>query len=62
MKQAGFLLVIFSLALASCAKDRKCECKNSNSTYTAGTVKATKRNAKKYCEGLSTSSTTCYLK
>jgi hypothetical protein len=52
------LLVIFP----SCSKSRACECKNANATYSAGEIEGTKRQAKKKCESLSTSTTECRLK
>lgn len=54
--------IFFALSLISCKKERTCECTNSNGTYDAGTVEKTKRQAKKYCEGLSFGETTCKLK
>lgn len=56
------LILVPLIALAGCKKDYTCECKNSNSTYTAGTVEATKKKAKQHCESLSTSNTECYVK
>jgi hypothetical protein len=58
-------LVVYNfvcLLLCSCVKNRQCECKNANNTYNAGATENTKRAAKKHCESLSTSETTCYLK
>ena len=57
---AIFVLVIMSLA--SCKKNYTCECTNTNGTYVAGEVEATKSKAKKHCEGLSTSNTECVAK
>jgi len=57
-----FVACFFVLSLVSCKKERTCECTNSNGTYDAGTVEKTKRQAKKYCEGLSFGETTCQLK
>ncbi|MBA3664605.1 MAG: hypothetical protein H0W61_10400 [Bacteroidetes bacterium] len=62
MKKITIIAVIVSCTLISCKKDRICECKNSNGTYDAGEVTATKMQAKKLCKDLSTSSTQCYLK
>jgi hypothetical protein len=57
------ILAAFVLAfLPACKKNRTCECKNSNGTYAAGDIDATKRQAKKHCESLSTPTTECYLK
>lgn len=56
-------ILIILLALTSCKKTRQCECKNANGVYDAGEIDASKRNAKKHCESLSTSpATECYLK
>jgi hypothetical protein len=56
-------VLIILLALTSCKKTRQCECKNANGVYGAGEIDASKRNAKKHCESLSTSpATECYLK
>lgn len=58
------ILIIAGLALlgGSCKKNRICECTNSNNTYQSGEYEGTKSQAKKYCEGLSSGATTCYLK
>lgn len=62
-------LLIIGMALAggcmlsSCKKSWTCECKNANSTYTAGVIEdATKRQAKKSCGDLSTADTECSIK
>lgn len=55
-------LIMLTLFMLSCKKNRTCECKNSNGTYDAGDVEATKMRAKKYCEDLSDGQTQCYLK
>ena len=52
----GFVLV------TSCKKTRICECKNTNGSYDAGEIDATKYQAKKYCKTLSSGDTQCYLK
>ncbi|MCC6372014.1 MAG: hypothetical protein IT236_13505 [Bacteroidia bacterium] len=58
-----FGIILFAvMGITACAKDRECECKNSNGTYPAGTTKATKQAAKKHCESLSGGDTKCYLK
>lgn len=51
-----------AIGCLACTKVRTCECKNSYSTYVAGTTEGTKRQAKKYCESLSSDDTDCYLK
>lgn len=57
------LLAFFSLiTMVSCTKERTCQCKNSISTYDAGTVDKTKSQAKKYCKTLSNGDTVCDLK
>lgn len=53
--------MFFAFIAVSCKKDYNCICTNSNGSYTAGTVEATKSDAKKYCETLSTSDTSCGL-
>ncbi|MGZ3898941.1 MAG: hypothetical protein ACXVNM_06470 [Bacteroidia bacterium] len=55
-------VLVLLLTSAACKKDRMCECKNSNGTYDAGEVTATKYKAKQLCKDLSTSTTNCYLK
>ncbi|MDX2171956.1 MAG: hypothetical protein SFY56_02475 [Bacteroidota bacterium] len=62
MKKLIYLISVFSIMAVSCKKTRTCECKNSNGTYPAGEVEATKSKAKKVCKDLSTSATECYLK
>jgi len=62
MKRFLIICCLSGFALASCVKDRMCECKNENSTYDAGETKATKARAKKYCKSLSSDNTKCYLK
>ena len=54
--------VFVMLIVASCKKERTCQCTNSISTYDAGTLDATKKYAKKYCEDLSAGETECNLK
>jgi len=46
----------------SCKKERTCECSNSNGTYDAGTLDASKSYAKKHCKSLSAGETECKLK
>ena len=53
-------LVLFTIT--SCKKNRACECKNSNGTYSAGDIEGTKSQAKKSCEALSNADTECKLK
>lgn len=62
MKIAPLLVSTLFILLLSCKKERVCECKNSFSTYNAGTVEQTKSQAKKYCKSLSVGQTECYLK
>jgi len=62
MKKIIYVFCACSLLFASCKKTRNCECKNSNGTYPAGEVEATKSRAKKVCKDLSTTTTECYLK
>ncbi|MBA3680188.1 MAG: hypothetical protein H0W73_03225 [Bacteroidetes bacterium] len=47
--------------LSSCRKNYVCECKNSNATYPAGEIEATRSKAKKYCQDLSTADTKCNI-
>ena len=61
MKVIKVFLLFFAFVAVSCKKDYNCICTNSNGSYTAGTVDATKSDAKKYCESLSTSDTSCGL-
>jgi hypothetical protein len=61
MRKIIYIALVFVFT-ASCKKDRTCECKNSNGTYPAGEVEATKSQAKKYCKDLSDGDTQCYLK
>lgn len=57
------LFALFSIiSMTSCTKERTCQCKNSTSTYDAGTVDKTKSQAKKYCKTLSAGDTVCDLK
>jgi len=62
MRRFSGILVLVIMSLASCKKNYSCECTNSNGTYIAGEVEATKSKAKKHCEGLSTASTDCVAK
>ncbi len=62
MRQLVIILVPVIMNLASCKKTYTCECTNSNGTYSAGEVETTKSKAKKHCEGLSTSNTSCLAK
>lgn len=58
-----FVIIVCALQFVACKKDRTCECKNSNSTYTSGVLEnSTKHAAKKSCESLSQGDTNCYLK
>ncbi|MBC7556794.1 MAG: hypothetical protein H7195_07510 [Chryseobacterium sp.] len=50
------------LIITSCKKERTCQCTNSTATYDAGTLDATKKYAKKYCEDMSNAETECKLK
>lgn len=59
MKVIRIFLVFFAFTVVSCKKEYTCVCKNSNGSYIAGTVEATKSNAKKHCESLSTADTSC---
>lgn len=54
------LLCLFTLV--ACTKERTCQCKNSTSTYDAGTVDKTRAQAKRYCKTLSAGETVCSLK
>ncbi len=56
------ILVLVIISLSSCKKNYTCECTNTNGTYVAGEVEATKSKAKKHCEGLSTNNTACVAK
>ncbi|MBL7902655.1 MAG: hypothetical protein JNK73_11725 [Bacteroidia bacterium] len=62
MRHFSAILIFVIMSLASCKKNYTCECTNSNGTYIAGEVEATKSKAKKHCEGLSTNSTNCLAK
>lgn len=62
MMRAFAGLLVCSMFLMSCEKERVCECKNAYSTYDAGQLKTTKSQAKKTCKELSTADTDCYLK
>lgn len=62
MRLKLYIPLFVLLAITACKKNRECECKNSNGTYDAGEVEATKLRAKKLCKDLSTSTTDCYLK
>jgi len=62
IKKTVYILTVFTLIFCSCKKTRVCECKNSNGTYDAGEIDATKFGAKKYCKDLSDGATECYLK
>ena len=55
-------IVLLLVAFTSCKKNRICECTNSNGTYEAGELEATKQQAKKDCKALSEGQTECYLK
>jgi hypothetical protein len=57
-----FLIAAVLIFCASCKKTYQCECTNSNGTYDAGEVEATKNKARKHCQGLSSGSTTCDIK
>jgi hypothetical protein len=48
--------------LSSCKKTYICQCTNSNGTYDAGEVEATKNKAKKHCQSLGSGSTSCDIK
>ncbi|HRH11951.1 MAG TPA: hypothetical protein PLU73_10570 [Bacteroidia bacterium] len=61
MKKTILIFVLFWVS-TSCKKNRICECKNSNGTYEAGELEATKQQAKKDCKALSEGQTECYLK
>ncbi len=61
-KKIFYVFILMPLIFSSCKKNRICECKNSNATYDAGEIDATKYQAKKYCKDLSLGDTECYLK
>jgi hypothetical protein len=61
MRKTILILVLLWVGTA-CKKNRICECKNSNGTYEAGELEATKQQAKKDCKALSEGQTECYLK
>jgi hypothetical protein len=61
-KHVYFFIFCGFIFFTSCKKNRICECKNSNATYDAGEINDTKYQAKKYCTGLSSGDTQCYLK
>lgn len=61
MKKAIYILVFFGVGFTSCKKNYQCECKNSNATYIAGETEATRSQAKKYCQDLSTADTKCNI-
>jgi hypothetical protein len=56
------LILTVTFILASCKKNYQCQCTNSYGTYDAGEIEDTKRKAKKHCQSLSTSTTTCDIK
>lgn len=62
IKRKTILIITAVLMLAACKKNYTCQCTNSNGTYDAGEIEATKNQAKKHCESLSGGSTTCKLK
>jgi hypothetical protein len=62
IKKVYYVFIFLIFVFASCKKTRVCECKNSNATYDAGEIDATKFQAKKYCKNLSSGDTQCYLK
>jgi len=62
MKKVIYSLIALVFIFTSCKKNRECECKNSNNTYFAGEIEATKMQAKKHCKDLSEGQTECYLK
>jgi hypothetical protein len=62
MKFITIIILTTSVFFVSCKKERTCVCQNSSATYDAGTVDATKSQAKKYCKTLSVGQTNCKLK
>jgi hypothetical protein len=62
MKTHTLLALLTLFTIASCTKERTCQCKNATSTYDAGTVDKTKSQAKKYCKTISAGDTVCDLK
>ena len=60
-KKLFLSLAVISI-LVSCKKTYQCACTNSNGTYDAGEVEATKNKARKHCQSLSSGSTTCDIK
>ena len=62
MKKIIYILICCGTVFCSCKKNRICECKNTNNTYDAGELEATKSQAKKFCKDLSEGETDCYLK
>jgi len=61
MRKIVFLAMMCVLAV-SCRKKWQCECSNTNGTYIAGDIEATRSKAKKHCESLSTADTRCNIK
>lgn len=61
MKVIRICLLFLIIGLASCKKEYSCVCSNTNGSYTAGTVEATKSDVRKYCASLSTDDTSCGL-
>ncbi len=62
MKISPIFALFLLFFVVSCKKERTCQCTNSNGTYDAGTLEATKSYAKKHCKSLSAGETTCTLK
>ncbi len=62
MKFSQIIVILGVLFCVSCKKERTCECSNSTATYDAGTLDASKSQAKKYCKTLSVGETECKLK
>jgi hypothetical protein len=62
MKKTLIVLSLTALLFPACRKNRVCECTNSNGTYDAGEIDATRSQGKKFCKGLSEGQTTCKLK
>lgn len=62
MKNLPIFCLFLLFFVVSCKKERTCQCTNSNGTYDAGTIDASRSYAKKHCKSLSVGETTCELK
>ncbi|MBL7922131.1 MAG: hypothetical protein JNJ40_17585 [Bacteroidia bacterium] len=61
MKAIICSLIFLAAGSFSCKKNYVCECKNSNATYIAGEIEATRSQAKKRCQDFSTADSKCNI-